>query len=143
MDPGKIIKRFIAFCGNIIDYRLGIIGAVFMGSVVGYINSDHGATLATIAAMKQAIYTFFVGGIIIKILDIIVNSIKNKTIAYFTAIISASILTIGMVYIVHSMKGTPKPFESTIPTIILAPPGYVYLAKLKRNNSEVELAAEE
>lgn len=114
-----------------------------MGSVVGYINSDYGAILATIAAMKQAIYTFFVGGIIIKILDIIVNSIKNKTLAYFTAIIIASLLTIGMVYIVHSMKGTPKPFESTIPTIILAPPGYIYLAKLKRNHAEVEVAAEE
>ena len=130
------VKSFFKFCAGIIDYRLGLIGGAFMGSVVWFINSDHGAVPAAIAAAKQALYTFFVGGIIIKILDIVVNGIKNKTLAYLTSIITASILTIGMVYIVHSMKGTPKPFESTIPTIFLAPPGYIYLARLKRSNSK-------
>jgi hypothetical protein len=67
-------------------------------------------------------------------LEIIVVEIPNKTFAYICAVIAATLLTVGLVYIVHSLKGTPKPFESTIPTIILAPPGFIYVARMKRLN---------
>jgi hypothetical protein len=129
-----VLNKLTTFFGKIIDVKLGIIGAVFMGSVVFYINSDHGPFLATIAALKQAFYTFFIGGLILKVLEIIVVEIPNKTFAYICAVIAATLLTVGLVYIVHSLKGTPKPFESTIPTIILAPPGFIYVARMKRLN---------
>jgi hypothetical protein len=87
--------------------------------------------------MKQATYTFFVGGLILKILEMIVTGIHHKTLAYFCAVIAATIMTVGLVYLVHSLKGTPKPFESTIPTMILAPMGYIYVARLKRNNKTI------
>lgn len=126
------MKKIFNFFRNVIDIRLGIIGAIFMGSVVAYINSDSGILLASVAASKQALYTFFIGGVIIKILDITVNGIQGKFLAYFTSILLATFLTTSLVYLVHIMKGTPKPFESTIATIILAPPGYIYLAYYKR-----------
>jgi len=105
-----------------------------MGSVVAYINSDHGILPAGIAALKQAFYTFFIGGVIIRILDIIVNNIKKKAYAYLVSITVATFLTTSMVYFVHRLKGTPKPLDSTIATVILAPPGYIYLAYFKRKN---------
>jgi len=108
-----------------------------MGSVVYYINVDHGAFPASIAASKQALYTFFIGGLILKILELIVTRIPNKVLAYICSVLAATIITVGLVYIVHSMKGTPKPFESTIPTILLAPPGYIYVARMKRNNKSI------
>lgn len=108
-----------------------------MGSVVFYINYDHGPFLASIAALKQATYTFFIGGLILKVLEIVVMAIPNKLLAYVCSVAAATILTVGLVYIVHSLKGTPKPFESTIPTILLAPPGYVYVARMKRNNKTI------
>ncbi len=105
-----------------------------MGSVVAYINSDNGIFPASIAALKQAVYTFFIGGVIIKILDLIVNKIKKKAFAYLISITVATFLTTTMVYFVHCLKGTPKPLDSTIATVILAPPGYIYLAYFKRKN---------
>lgn len=107
-----------------------------MGSVVAYINSDHGIILAGISAVKQGFYTFFIGGIIIRILDVVVNKIKKKSLAYIASITLATLLTTGMVYIVHSMKGTPEPLESTFATVVLAPPGYIYLAFNKRKNCD-------
>jgi hypothetical protein len=129
-----LLKKVISFLKSVIDVKLGIIGAVFMGSVVAYINSDHGIFPASIAALKQAVYTFFIGGVIIKILDLIVNKIKKKAYAYLISITVATFLTTTMVYFVHCLKGTPKPLDSTIATVILAPPGYIYLAYFKRKN---------
>lgn len=107
-----------------------------MGSVVAYINSDHGIIPAGISALKQGIYTFFIGGVIIRILDFVVNKIKKKSFAYIASITLATLLTTGMVYIVHSMKGTPEPLESTLATVVLAPPGYIYLAFHKRKKCD-------
>ena len=108
-----------------------------MGSVVFYINFDHGPFPASIAAFKQGLYTFFIGGLILRILELIVTGINNKILAYICSVVAATLITVGLVYLVHSMKGTPKPFESTIPTIILAPPGYIYVARMKRNNKTI------
>ena len=72
------------------------------------------------------------GGVLIKILDTIVVNIKSKYLAIAVATLSVSLVTIVLVYIVHSMKGTPRPFESTLPTIIMAPPGFMALAIRKR-----------
>jgi len=133
LAPNKFINTF----NQLIDVKLGIIGALFMGSVVFYINADHGPFLASIAALKQGFYTFFIGGIILKILELIVTGINNKFWAYICSVVAATIITVGLVYLVHSMKGTPKPFESTIPTILLAPIGYIYVARMKRNNKTI------
>lgn len=128
------MNRYARNFSNVIDYKLGTIGAIFMGGIVYYINSDHGVFPAGIAAMKQAAYTFIIGGFILKILELIVTGIHQKALAYFCSVIAATIITVSLVFMVHSLKGTPKPFESTVPTIILAPLGYIYVARLKRNN---------
>ena len=132
-----IIQKLKNYFIKVIDIKLALIGAIFMGAIVYYINADHGPLLATIAALKQAFYTFFIGGLILKILETIVLGIPNKTLAYICAVVTATLITVGLVYFVHSLKGTPKPFESTIPTIILAPGGFMYAAKLKRNKKTI------
>ena len=140
MDSKKNVlapNKFVNIFNQIVDVKLGIIGALFMGSVVYYINIDHGPFLASIAALKQGAYTFFIGGIILKILELIVTGINNKYLAYICSVVAATIITVGLVYLVHSMKGTPKPFESTVPTILLAPLGYIYVARMKRNNKTI------
>ena len=133
-----MLNKVLLFFKSVIDVKLGIIGAIFMGSVVAYINSDHGIFPAGVAAFKQAIYTFFIGGIIIRILDITVNRIHKKLLAYVISILLATFLTTTMVFFVHIMRGTPKPLESTAATIILAPPGYIFLAYFKRKKGDRE-----
>lgn len=127
-----LIQSIIDYGAKFINYKMGAIAALFMGGIVGIINSDHGYFWATIAGLKQAIYTFLFGGLLIKILETIVIRYKNPWAAIILAAIIPSVITIILVYLVHSFKGTPKPFESTIPTIILAPTGFLYLAYKKR-----------
>ena len=86
---------------------MGLGGGLFLATIVFFINFDHGAVNALIAATKQGIYTFLAGGTMMRIAET------------FT-------------YIVHSAKGTPEPFNSTIPTMILAPWGFLWWAIRKR-----------
>ena len=120
--------------------QIALLGAGVMGGIVYYVNHDHGFDNASIAALKQSVYTFFVGGVMTGLCESIVSSskISKKKAAYYSVIIP-SIATIGLTYLVHSLKGTPKPLESTIPTIILAPPGFVLISRLKKNKLEREL----
>ena len=106
-----------------------------MGTIVWFINSDHGFWPAMVAALKQAGYTFLVAGLFIRLLEYLVTHIDGKTLAIAVSVTVTSLLTITLVYIVHSIKGTPKPFYSTLATIILAPLGYLGLAIRKRKKA--------
>lgn len=130
--------KLIRFLGRFIDYPTAIAGAVIMGLVVGIINSDHGIWPALTAAVKQAAYTFLFGGILIKLLYFLVMRINSKLPAIIISTLAISALTIALVYLIHSMKGTPKPFASTIPTIFMAPPGFFALAWRKRKKTAVK-----
>jgi hypothetical protein len=127
----------IRFIGKYIDYPTAIAGAIIMGFIVGLVNADHGLWPAFTAAIKQAAYTFLFGGVMIKLLYLLVVRIKPKIPAMIFSTLSVSLLTILLVYLVHSMKGTPKPFYSTLPTIFFAPPGFFALAWRKRKRSGV------
>lgn len=127
--------RLFKFIGKFIDFPSAVAGAVIMGLIVGAINFSHGSWPALTAAMKQAAYTFLFGGMLIKLLYSMTGRIKDRVSGVLISSIAVSLLTILLVFLLHSMKGTPKPFESTIPTIILAPPGFLALAWRKRNIS--------
>lgn len=107
-----------------------------MGTIVWFINADHGVMPALVAALKQAAYTFLVAGFFIRLLDYQVGCIKTKTLALVVSVTVTSLLTIGLVYLVHSLKGTPKPFYSTLATIVLSPFGYLGLAIRSRRLAE-------
>ena len=126
------MKSLSKFINRLINLKMGLAGAVIMGGIVWLINMGHGWWPATTAAMKQGAYTFFFGGILIKMLDTIVTRIPNRYLAIITATLVISVTTIILVYGIHNMKGTPRPFESTLPTIAMAPPGFLALAIRKR-----------
>lgn len=106
-----------------------------MGVIVGIINMKHGAWPATTAALKQAAYTFLFGGAIIRLLYFIVLTVPGRISSLLLSVLIASVVTITLVYLVHSLKGTPMPVESTLPTVFLAPPGFLFLAVRKKNRS--------
>jgi len=124
------IKRFI-------NIKFGLAGAFVMGGIVFFINLEHGWILSTTAGLKQWIYTFFFGGIIIKLLERLLSKFGNKFVSISFSVIIVSLVTILLIFFVHSLKGTPEPFLSTIPTILMAPPGFLFLAlKFKRNQNK-------
>lgn len=134
--------QIIRFFGKFIDYPSAIAGAVIMGIIVGIINSDHGYISALTAASKQAAYTFFFGGTLIKMLYTLRMKIKPRFPAVLISTLVISSLTIVLVYLIHSMKGTPKPFASTLPTIFMAPPGFFVLAWRKKNKIQANVVSE-
>ncbi|MCK5370889.1 MAG: hypothetical protein KAQ62_20135 [Cyclobacteriaceae bacterium] len=111
-----------------INPKIGLIGALIMGGIVFIINLEHGWFLSTIAGLKQGLYTFFFGGIIIKLLEHLLLQIKNPYMAISLSVSVISVFTSLLVFLVHSLKGTPEPFLSTVPTILMAPPGFLVLA---------------
>ena len=113
-------KETIAKMNGFIDFRMGLIGALFMGSIVFWINHDHGYDEALIAGLKQLSYTFFFGGLFIKMAENIAVTRKNRAWGILIGGLLPMILTAILTYTVHSMKGTPEPFNSTIPTIVSA-----------------------
>ena len=96
------------------------------------INYDHGTGNAFIAAAKQGTYTFLAGGTMMRIAENLSVRFKKTTFSIFMAVIVPTTIAITFTYIVHSAKGTPEPLNSTIPTMILAPWGFLWWAMRKR-----------
>jgi hypothetical protein len=138
-----IIHRSFRFTARFIDYPSAFAGALIMGIIVFIINIRYGTWPATTAALKQAAYTFLFGGVIIRLLYFLVQIIPGKITSLVLSVFISSVVTISLVYLVHSMKGTPLPVESTLPTAMLAPPGFFFLAfRKKRQKSVIKRSAD-
>ena len=133
------MKRFLHWSNLVIDARLGTLGALIMGLIVYFINQSYGFMPALIAALKQALYTFFVGGIMLRLLEFLAIRIPNKILSVVLSALLVATLTCTLVYGVHRFKGTPRPWESTLPTVYLAPISFVAIAWRKRNKWEGKL----
>ena len=129
----NLIKRYVS---SFINLKMGLIGAFIMAGIVFMINLPHGWVSSSIAGLKQWVYTFFFGGMIIRLLEYALSIKANLYLSILLSVIGISVLTTLLVYLVHSMRGTPEPLLSTIPTMIMAPPGFLALAiHFKKRNS--------
>lgn len=142
MNHRTSVMRFLDF----FNYKLSLVGAFVMGSMVFYINIRHGYLPAGIAASKQILYTFFIGGMVLKVLDAQLKWHKSNFPGILWSVLITTLLTTLLVYTVHSLKGTPEPFFSTVPTIFLAPIGFTSVAlqkkHFKKDESEEMVAAD-
>jgi hypothetical protein len=119
-----MIGPFKQWMDTYINYDLAIAGAVVLGSIVFYINYAHGVLPATIAAGKQAAYTFFAGGFISRFGENLSVRWLSRVWSLVIAIIAPTIVAVGLTFLVHSLRGTPEPLQSTVPTLILSPIGF-------------------
>ncbi|MCY1722326.1 hypothetical protein OU798_18400 [Prolixibacteraceae bacterium Z1-6] len=118
------------------DVKMGTAGAFFLGAIVFAVNYSYGWQLALIAASKQAVYTFFIGGVMTKIAENLALKFLNRNQSLILAVFVPTILTSLLTYGMHSLKGTPEPFISTVPTFVFAPPGFYWWALRKRRQYE-------
>ncbi len=98
--------------------------ALFLGLVVYAINFSHGALAAVPAALKQATYTFFASGFIVRLCENLITRVRPLALAWPLAILVPSVVAVGLTYLVHSMRGTPEPLYSTLPTLLVTPPAF-------------------
>jgi hypothetical protein len=118
------MNRIAGYSSKIIDYKMGAAGAIVMGAIVFGVNyaGTHQLSGASTAALKQGGYTLLFGGLIMRACEHLATSIQKQRTALAAAIIIPSLVAIGLTFGVHSLKGTPKPVASTIPTAILVIP---------------------
>jgi hypothetical protein len=64
--------------------------------------------------------------------EYLATRIKRKSVALAASVIIPSAVAIGLTYGVHSTKGTPRPLESTIPTVVLVIPSTAVWGQNKR-----------
>lgn len=115
--------------GELFDFRSGLFGAAIMSGLVWFINVSHGAWPATTAALKQAAYTFLFGGLIMRLCGALAEREGSARLRFAAATAIPSLITIALVYAVHSAKGTPEPLLSTLPAALLAPPAFAAFAR--------------
>ena len=117
---------------------MGIAGAIVMASVVFGINyyGTHNAWGATTAALKQGTYTFFFGGVIMKMSERLATGVHRRMLALVAACVIPSLVSLSLTFGVHSMKGTPKPVQSTIPTAIFVIPSTAVWGAVSRKRAE-------
>ncbi|MCD4759677.1 hypothetical protein K8R33_02225 [archaeon] len=121
---------------RVIDPKMGAIGAAIMGGVVYYINHDAGFDAASVATLKQATYTFFAGGITTRFCENLSIYFENKKVSKVMSILVPSTIAIGLTYLLHNLKGTPEPMNSTIPSMVISPPGCAWWGHRKRKQLE-------
>ena len=136
-----MLQTIKAFMDKYINYRMAVAGALFLGITVFVINYPHGVTQALIAAAKQATYTFFAAGFITRYSENLALKLDNRALSLLLAILVPSCIAVGLTFIVHSLKGTPEPLHSTLPTVVTAPLGFAIVGRrrqlvaLKRKHS--------
>ena len=123
-----VLQRAIRFGARHIDYRMAVIGALFMGSLVFAVNLSHGPGPASVAAAKQATYTFFFAGWVMRTCERLAVGLEPGAVAIAVAFVVPSCMAVGFTYLVHSLRGTPDPVASTIPTLLIAPPSFLWWA---------------
>lgn len=126
------LRRIRGFGGRYIDYRMAWKGALFLGVVVWIINLPHGGLAALPAALKQAAYTYFVAGSVTRLCQILAIRLQPRSVALMAAVVVPSCIAIGLTFLVHSLKGTPEPAKSTMPTALFAPPAFFWWGRKGR-----------
>jgi peptidoglycan/LPS O-acetylase OafA/YrhL len=105
---------------TVFDIKAALLGSFIMSLAVAWINSGHGSDAAISSGIRQGLYTFFVAGLSAQLCRNLTNRSIQKWAAIIKAVLIPTILTVTLVYIMHSTRGTPEPFYSSIPVAILS-----------------------
>ena len=119
------------------NFQMGLVGALLMGALVYGINLSAGWQGAAIAAGKQGLYTFLFGGLIVRFSENLSIRFLSKLKAILIAVVIPTLIAITATLVVHTFKGTPKPVLSTLPTAILAVPGFLFVAMKRRSRFDI------
>ncbi|MEN0060773.1 MAG: hypothetical protein AAGA48_01420 [Myxococcota bacterium] len=109
---------------RILDLRFAVGGAVFMGGLVFAVNASYGTGPALVAAAKQASYTFFFAGFVMRWCEHLATSVEPRSLAVATATLLPSVLAVSLTFGIHNLRGTPDPVASTLPTLFFGPPSF-------------------
>ena len=136
------LKRVKDWGGRYIDYGMAWKGALFLGIVVWLINLPHGPWAALPAALKQASYTYFVAGFITRLCQALAVRIEQRSLALTLAVLIPSSIALTLTFILHTLRGTPEPLQSVVPTLLSAPPAFFWWGRKRRIEVESQKEGE-
>lgn len=122
-----MLRNTKRFMDHHINYGMAIAGAIFLGATVFLINLPEGASMALVAAAKQAAYTFFAAGFITRNSERLALMLSNRLLSLLVSIVVSTGIAVGLTFLVHSLRGTAQPLQSTIPTMITAPLAFIFV----------------
>ena len=96
--------RVRGFLDRHIDYPAALAGAVMLGGLVFAVNYGHGWRQAAGAAGKQATYTFFAGGLMVRLNERLALSINPVVVGVITGATLSGALAVSLTYFIHSLK---------------------------------------
>lgn len=102
------------------DFPMACLGALVSGAIVAWINLEHGHLPALTASLKQALYAFFATGLILQFCRWLALRPVVPILAVTMAVAIPLLITVSLLLVVHSLKGTPEPFYSVIPGTLLS-----------------------
>jgi hypothetical protein len=111
-----------------IDLRAGTAGGLVMGGAVGLANATHGLAGALTAGGKQALYTLLIGGLLARMCTRLSERPGPRHRVGAIAVTATGVLTLTLVFLLHSLRGTPDPVISTGVVACIAVPGFVFLS---------------
>jgi len=131
----RALGRLRDFGSRYIDYSMAWKGALFLGVSVFLINLSHGPWAALPAALKQAAYTYFVAGSVTRLCQTLAIRLDPTVVALSMAVVVPSCIALGLTYLIHTLKGTPEPAQSTLPTLLTAPLAFFWWGRKGRRES--------
>lgn len=93
---------------------MGTIAGIVTGSVVFYINIEHGFWPAFASFLKQFFFNLLMAGYNTKSCEKLARKIKNNFIGIITPTIIPTLQSFIVLYAIHYFGGTPKPMASTL-----------------------------
>src|SRR5690606_41362632 len=96
--------------------------ALLLGLVVYAMNISHGALAALPAALKQATYTFFVAGFIVRLCENLVDNKDLDALAFPSSVVIPFCIAVSLTLLLHSLTSQPEPFCSTAPLLPVRQP---------------------
>ncbi len=109
----KRLRVFLIWLNKHINFRMGCLSGIITGSIVFYINIEHGFTLALFSLLRQFSFNLFMGGFNIKVCEKVVHLIKPRRRAILLGTIIPSVQAFVILYSIHYFGNTPKPEAST------------------------------
>jgi len=96
-----------------INYKLGSLFGLGAGSIVFYINREHGFWPAAGGFGKQFLYNLLVGGFNLKTCERLSRKFDSRLLSLVSATIIPTAQAFAITYAIHNLGGTPESLESS------------------------------
>lgn len=105
--------------GEVINAKLGLLSVAINFSIVYWVNHEFGIIAAGLAASKDGLSKFLVGGFFGRITERF-SEIRNPLLAYPLGAFVPTVIAYTLFFIMHATTGTPLPLQSTIYPMMLS-----------------------